>query len=123
MLDSLNLGHECVVPFGPFGPLTAQFRMAPPGGVTPLARRGDLQHLADRLDPELAPVLIDIAFQFAVELHLGKKSAGGLENLVGARQLLVLSCSKVASRSRSLVVSPARSPASISARFTQSSRV
>jgi hypothetical protein len=54
--------------------------------MSSIARRGDLQNLADRLDPERATVRVDDALsrlESAVELRLGKKSTRHFQALVG----------------------------------------
>jgi len=45
------------------GPVTAQCRLAHLGSVTPVTRRGNLQNLADRLDPIGIAVLVNVRLQ------------------------------------------------------------
>lgn len=58
--DPLDVRHQRFVPLGT---LAAQIWIALPGGVTPVTRRGNLQDLADWLDPVVRAVLIDVALQ------------------------------------------------------------
>src|SRR5690606_33234032 len=82
--------------------------------------RGDLQLLADRLDPELEAVGVD-------ELHYlvdgrsssAAKKADALRRVAFARGGSRTSRSSSASRSASAVVVPGRMPPSISARWTR----
>ncbi len=60
--DALDVGHQ---DFITLGPLAAQLRVTLTGGMTSVARRGHLQHLAaDELDPVQKTVLVDKALQF-----------------------------------------------------------
>ncbi|MNX85066.1 hypothetical protein D3C86_1168920 [compost metagenome] len=54
--DALDMRDQNIVTPGSG---TAQGGIAPLRRVTPIARRGDPQHLADRLDPEAVAVLVD----------------------------------------------------------------
>src|SRR5690606_3089342 len=59
--DTLDRPHQFSITLGA---RTAQFRMTLPCRMAPVARRGDLQSLADRLDPVQMPMLIDESLQF-----------------------------------------------------------
>jgi hypothetical protein len=54
--DPPDVGAQHLVP-GHAGRLPRRIEL--PGGMAPVARRGDLQHLADRLDPEHRLIFID----------------------------------------------------------------
>jgi hypothetical protein len=54
--DPLDVRHQLLVTLGTD---TAQGRVAYPRGMTSISRRGNLQHLADRLDPKGLPVQVD----------------------------------------------------------------
>ena len=49
--DSIDLGHQCFVAFGAIAPVLRGARKC---RMSSIARRGDLQDLADRLNPEIA---------------------------------------------------------------------
>src|SRR5690606_25062272 len=89
--------------------LTSQGRVALLGGVAPIARRGDLQHLADRLDPVGLSMLIDEALQ---DFRRRSSSAWAKNALASFRISLALrsslfSRSSSFRRCRSVVVTPA----------------
>ena len=54
--DPLDLGNQ---PLITQRPPAATGRITPLRRMLPITRRGDLQHLADRLDPEVLPVFVD----------------------------------------------------------------
>src|SRR5579862_8075648 len=90
-----------------------------PAASSVVRGRGDLQHSADRLDPKVAALCLDVAG------HLGgrgsssraKKDAADLR-ISFARRSSLTSRSSSRRRVRSLVVRPARAPLSTSARLT-----
>jgi hypothetical protein len=55
--DPLDVWDECVIVLGSGTP---QGRIAHLGCVAPVTRRGNLQDLADRLDPVRIPVAVDV---------------------------------------------------------------
>ena len=61
--DVFDRGYQSLIAFGA---LTAQGWNAYPRGMAPIARRGDLQDFADRLDPVQVPVLIDETHHFLI---------------------------------------------------------
>jgi hypothetical protein len=84
--DALDVLHQGLIASGTWA---AQCRRALPSHTVSVARRGNLQHPADRLDP------VDIAgtdrqtpasLQPAVELRLGEERAGQLQDFVGTAQ-------------------------------------
>src|SRR3954449_12809720 len=88
------------------------------GGVVGL--RGDLQLLADRLDPELVFVFVDVADgQREGRSSSAAKKADALFRMAFARRSSRTSRSSSASRLASSVVVPGRVPSSISAWVTQ----
>src|SRR5712692_3570529 len=95
-----------------------------PGGGRVVGRGGNLQHPADRLDPPTLPVGVDEAHYFGSRgsSSRAKKPAAALRISL-ARRSSRTSRSNSAMRWRSSVVSPGRSPLSISACFTQWRRV
>src|SRR5690606_35652505 len=104
---------------------TAQFWTSLAGGMTPIRRWGNLQHLADRLDPVDVPVPDDIGVYF----FSSRSSAAWAKKALAdfrislARRSSLTSRSRAFMRSRSLVVMPSRMTLSISLRLTQSSSV
>jgi hypothetical protein len=58
MPDALNIRLESLVSQHA---VTLKLWMALPGGVPSITRRGNLQNLADRLDPVLLSMLVDKA--------------------------------------------------------------
>ena len=114
--------HQQVITLGTFA---AEFGTSLPCCMTSVARRGNLQNLADRLDPVLAPVRIDKAFQFFKRRSSSAwaKNALAVFRISLARRSSLFSRSSCLSRSRSDVVRPSRWPPSTSSRLTQSSKV
>ena len=87
-------------------------RITKPRGMASVARRGDPQDLADRLDPEGVAMLIDEGLQ---DLKRRSSSAWAKNALATlrislARRNSLTSRSKALRRSRSSVVTPSRSP-------------
>lgn len=107
MPDALNMRHQPTITLGTF---TAEFGMPLPCCMTSVARRGNLQNLADRLDPVLAPVRIDKAFQFFKRRSSSAwaKNALAVFRISLARRSSLFSRSSCLSRSRSDVVRPSR---------------
>src|SRR5439155_2157337 len=85
-----------------------------------VSRRGDLQRVADRLDPKPFPVFVDEAHYFGSRgsSSLAKKADAALRISL-ARRSSRTSFSSSAIRCWSLVVIPGRCPLSISACLTQ----
>src|SRR5262252_617317 len=81
---------------------------------------GDLQDLADRLDSELPPVLVDVAVHLARRpSSSAAKKADALFRISFARRSSRFSFSSSVIRRRSSEVTPGRLPSSISACLTQ----
>jgi hypothetical protein len=75
----MNLRQQnCIL----FGTRTAEFRSALLGGMATITRRGDLQHSADRLDPEGIAMLVD---EFDQDLSLRSSSAWAKKALASFR--------------------------------------
>lgn len=96
-------------------PCAAQCRVALTRCMTQVTRWGNLQDLADRLDPIAVAVLVDKVLQ---DLSLRSSSAWAKKALANlrissARRNSLFSRSRVLTRSRSSVVTPARVPLSI----------
>jgi len=106
-----NINHQLLVAFGSGA---AQLRAALARGVVPVTRWGNLQHLADRLDPIGVTVTIN---KLSQDLNRRSSSACAKNALASFRISLALR-SSLTSRSRSLMrccsplVTPGRSPAS-----------
>jgi len=120
--DSFDLRNQ---PFIALGPVATPFRMALPDRMAPVGRRGNPQHSADRLDPIGIPVLIDVGVQdFSLRSSSAwAKKALAVRRMSLARRNSLFSRSNSLRRWASAVVVPGRSPASISARLTHSSKV
>src|SRR5690606_4095683 len=91
---------------------------------------GLLQHGADRLDPDLAPIhdVVAVGVDVGHYLLVGRsssaaKKAAEVFKMWFARRSSRFSCSSLAIRSASAVVVPGRTPSSISACRTQPRRV
>ncbi len=96
------------------GPCTAQFRILLASGMVPISERGNLQNLADRLAPEMHPVLVDKGLH---DLKRRSSSAWVKNALANRRTSLAffssrLSRSSCLIRSASAVVIPSRCPVS-----------
>src|SRR5690606_25078612 len=106
-----NLNHQLLVTFGSG---TAQLWAALARGIVPITRWGNLQHLADRLDPIGVAVMVN---KLSQDLNRRSSSACAKNALASFRISLALR-SSLTSRSRSLIrccsplVTPGRSPAS-----------
>src|SRR5207244_9306170 len=92
--------------------------IALPGFELGVQRRGDRQDRADRLDPELLPVLVD-----EPDHHLARRSSSAFakyaeasRRISFARRNSTFSRSSCLNRARSSVVSPGRWPPSIASR-------
>ena len=100
----------------------AQRLVALASSMAPIRRQGDLQNATDRLDPELLAMPVDKGLQ---DLMRRSSSAWAKNALASFRISLALRSSRT-SRSSSftrwatMVVTPSRTPASISARLTHS---
>src|SRR5579871_1221221 len=112
--DAANLDRQPLVALLSLGPL---LRREATGAVLVVRRRGDRQHLADRLDPVFVAMLLD-----EVDHHLARRSSSAWAKYADAlrRISLALFSSRFSrpsalSRSRSLVVKPGRCPVSRSA--------
>jgi len=109
--DTLDLGHQHRITQHS---LAALFRVSQQGDMTPVARRGNLQLPADRLDPEGITMLVDEGPQ---DLNRRSSSAWAKNALASLRISLALR-SSLTSRSSSLtrfwsaVVGPSRWPLS-----------
>src|SRR5690606_28484711 len=120
--DTPNLCHQTLVALAA---CAAQFWPSLAGGVMPICRWGNLQHLADRLDPVDVPVPVDIGVYF----FSSRSSAAWAKKALAdfrislARRSSLFSRSRAFMRSRSLVAMPSRMPLSISLRLTHSSSV
>src|SRR6476469_4621015 len=93
--------------------------------MTSIARRGNLQHLADRLDPVGIPMLVD---KLPQDLKRRSSSAWAKKALASRKISLALrssrtSRSKAFTRSRSAPVTPLRMPTSTSCLRTHSCKV
>ncbi len=109
--DALDLRHQhLVTPHS----LAALFRIAPQGNMAPVARRGNLQLPADRLDPEGITMLVDERPQ---DLNRRSSSAWA-KNALASLSISLALRSSLTSRSSSLtrfwsaVVGPSRWPVS-----------
>ena len=93
-----------------------------PGGV--VGARGELQHAADRLDPELVTVIIDVGDHLRVRpsSSVAKKSDADFK-ISFARRNSRFSRSNSFSRTRSSELKPGRRPSSTSALRTQARSV
>ena len=117
--DPLDLRDKFVIVLGP---VTAQYRLAHLGSMTPVTRRGNLQNLADRLDPIGIAVLVDVRLQ----LLSRRSSSAWAKNALAVLRMSLARRSSLTSRcnalscSRSLLVKPSRWPLSTSSRLTQS---
>nr|UCK92300.1 hypothetical protein [Raoultella planticola] len=108
---ALHLGYQYLVGLHP---LRSQLRIGLPGRMRVVRRRGDLQHLADRLDPVNVSLLIDES------LHRLKgrsssawaKYADALRRISLAWRSSRTSRSSALMRSFSAVVTPSRLPVS-----------
>jgi hypothetical protein len=120
--DALDLGPQKLIAFRAG---SVPRRIAKPCCITPVARRGNPQDLADRLDPEGVAMLIDEGLQ---DFRRRSSSAWAKNALASfrislARRSSLTSRSSALRRSRSDVLTPSRSPLSTSSRLTQSSSV
>ena len=120
--DALDLGHQRLVASSASAAL---FRAATKGCVPSVSRRGNLQNLADRLNPVGVAVLVDEVPQ---DLSRRSSSAWAKNALASfrislARRSSLFSRSSSFSRCWSVVVTPALAPVSTSLRSTHSFRV
>lgn len=98
------------------------FAPVPHGANTPTGQSAELRRSArSRTSPDTGRYMPS-GLEPAVELRLGKKRAGRLENLVDSAQFLDLALQRL-SRSRSLALSSSRTPESASSRLPHSNRV
>ena len=95
-------------------------RRGRPGLRRVVGARGELQHAADRLDPEPVPVLVDVGDHFRVRpsSSVAKKSDADFK-ISFARRSSRFSRSSSFSRARSSVRHPGRRPSSTSTWRTQ----
>src|SRR5690606_1443090 len=120
--NTLDMRHKHVIALRT---RTAKGRITRLRRMTPVSRRGDLQNLADRLDPKLIAMPIDKGSQDLKR----RSSSAWAKNALASFRISLARRSSLTSRSRSLtrcasaVETPGRSPASTSARFTHSSSV
>ena len=107
MPDALNMRHQQIITLGTF---TAELGTSLSCCVTSVARRGNLQSFADRLDPVLAPVRIAKAFQFFKRRSSSAwaKNALAVFRISLARRSSLFSRSSCLSRSSSDVFRPSR---------------
>ncbi len=122
MPDTLNLRHQGIITLGT---RRAQRRIVLYRNMTAITGRGNLQHLADRLDPVGVAMPVDERPQ---DLSLRSSSAWAKKALASfnislARRNSFTSRSNALMRSRSSLVTPSRRPVSTSCFFTQSCRV
>ena len=102
------------------GACAAPLRAAPKRRIPSISRRGDPQNLAARLDPKRVAVLVD---EFPQDLSRRSSSAWA-KNALATFKISLARCSSLFSRSSSLtrcaydVVTPSRTPVSISTRLT-----
>src|SRR3990167_3024010 len=120
--DLLDFGHQGVIRLGA---CTAQFRFVLARSMAPIHGRGNLQYLADRLDPVGVAMLVHKILQ---DLSLRSSSAWAKKALASfrislARRSSLTSRSRALMRSRSSLVTPSRSPVSTSCLRTHSCRV
>ena len=120
--DALYLRHEDIIAARSGA---AFVRLAQQRRVSSIPRRGDLQYLADRLDPESVAVLVD-----EVPQDLSRRSnSAWAKNALASFRISLARRSSLTSRFRSftrcasLVVTPSRTPSSTSTRFTHSCSV
>ena len=78
--DSMNLRNQSLVTPCPCAP---QGWIALPGGMAPVAGRGNLQQLADRLDPKCFPVPVDEISYF----FLRRSSSAWAKNALANRSI------------------------------------
>ena len=81
--DALDMGSQDDIALSPFA---AQCRVALSRGMAAVTRRGNLQNLANRLDPERIPVLIDEVLQ---DLSLRSSSAWAKKALASERRIRI----------------------------------
>ena len=93
--DALNLRHQQLVAFDPGAALVG---LAQQRGMTSIRRRGDLQDLAERLDPIGIAVLIDELLQ---DLS-GRSSSAWAKNALASFIISLARRSSLTSRSNSL---------------------
>ena len=93
---TLDVGFQTLVTLGA---LTAQLRVALPGCVAPVTRRGHLQHPADGLDPVVITVAVDVG------LHdLSRRSSSACaKNALAVFRMSLARRSSLFSRSSSLM--------------------
>jgi hypothetical protein len=106
------------VPGHPLGACTAQFWVALTGRIAPVARRGNLQDLADRLDPIRVPVRsneVDQDLSRRSSSAWAKNALASLQDLVGPAQFLDLALQGLDAGAFFGLVRPSRTPVSISA--------
>ncbi len=99
------------------GSCAALCRIALLCGMTPVARRGNLQDFADRLDPVGIAVLIDKVLQDLsrrLDAEAWAKKALAVLRMLLARRSSLTSRSRALIRSRSLELRPSRWPLSTS---------
>src|SRR5262249_12317641 len=94
--DPFDLRHQNVIALSAHA---AQRRVAPLGRISPVARRGDLQRLADRLDPVRVAMLIN---EIPHHLQRRSSSAWAKNALANLRISLALRSSRT-SRSKALM--------------------
>lgn len=73
-MPSFNLWYQHIIALGSGA---TQFRIAPPSSVAPVCRWGNLQYLADWLDPVGIPVLVDVG---VYDFSLRSSSACAVRN-------------------------------------------
>jgi len=120
--NPLNVRNQFVIAFGP---CTTKLWVALLRGMSPVARRGNLQNLANWLDPECVAMLVDEALQ---DLSRRSSSAWAKNALATFKISLALrsslfSRSSSLIRSRSMLVRPSRMPVSTSCLRVHSCRV
>src|SRR5690606_14336445 len=94
--DPLNVRNQPVIALGP---RAAQFRVALPGGMAPVGGWGNLQHVADRLDPMGIPVLVDVGvYDFSL-----RSSSACAKKALAVRSISLARRNSLFSRSKSLM--------------------
>jgi hypothetical protein len=120
--DLVDVGCQLLIMRGPLG---TQGGVAHAGRVTSVTRRGNLQDLADRLDPVHIPMAVDVGLQ----LLSRRSSSAWAKDALAVLRMSLARCSSLTSRSRalirsrSLVLRPSRWPLPTSWRLTHSSKV
>jgi len=82
----------------PLGTRAAQLRIALLSNASPITRRADLQHLADRLDPEGLPMFVDEGSQ----LLCRRSSSAWAKNTLASFKISLARRSSLTPRSSSL---------------------